>query len=510
MSGPDSSGMAPARDRGRQVDAAVDYSCGAARLSYAPDHPLSMYAAPRTIHPAPSNLSESPVASPDAALSLASRLGLDRRASNSDKPPIRFESVQLDVDLVCEGHIVDVFIDGLIDNKNFFLADHIWTCYRRNYFAVTCSYALEPSCTDKPLHLQRRSENQHAHPPIQQVQALAMTVSATIDRASGKRVELTQLTAKRDNGPQLEIGLRKLLPKSRDEHRTAYHNRLGSTGPLLPLQSLPENLPPDSSSSAQSSTHTFSRIQYKSATLNNGRRRAAQQYYHIVVELWADVRRSPDRPEDWVKIGDRISEQMVVRGRSPRHYLEARHDPSSGPGGPGSGGSLSNTRRHRSPAWPGPSGSTAPTRAFPFIDGASGSNYGPYRSNTFPHPSSSHHAFSSPVTHHLTPTSPQIREDIMTAEDSAILHRYEGYQYYPGPAIYHHNGSFDDPQDVQNRHAMTFPLAVSQYGNGELVVKEEEEQDAHRLLNRYNGCRVFQGFATSSGHYPGLGTTTGF
>ena len=78
--------------------------------------------------------------------------------------------------------------------------------------------------------------------------------------------------------------------------------------------------------------HTFERIQFKQATANNGKRRAAQQYYHVVVELFVDL--GTQIPEQFAKVAYRKSAKMIVRGRSPGHYqTERRGSTSSGPGG---------------------------------------------------------------------------------------------------------------------------------------------------------------------------------
>src|SRR5262249_47401556 len=82
--------------------------------------------------------------------------------------------------------------------------------------------------------------------------------------------------------------------------------------------------------------HTFERIQFKQATANNGKRRAAQQYYHLLIELWADV--GTHQSPQWVKVAQRKSAKMIVRGRSPGHYqTDRRGSTSSGPGGSGGG-----------------------------------------------------------------------------------------------------------------------------------------------------------------------------
>ncbi|KAJ4161606.1 uncharacterized protein LMH87_007636 [Akanthomyces muscarius] len=86
--------------------------------------------------------------------------------------------------------------------------------------------------------------------------------------------------------------------------------------------------------------HNFDRIQFKTATANNGQRNARntrQQCYQMVVELWGDL--GPGNPNRrWAKLAIQRSCEVVVRGRSPMYYQEKRRE-NSGSGG-GSGPSL--------------------------------------------------------------------------------------------------------------------------------------------------------------------------
>jgi len=180
--------------------------------------------------------------------------------------------------------------------KGFFMSsDNSWTCYRRNYFAVDGSYSLHPPPRSR-LFLKSKP-----------IQSLALDLSACVDGIGAKAVDLVQHTPKRDKGPQLAPRPVTLLPK----------NLQGTTD--------------------LRTTHSFERIQFKSATANNGKRRAAQQYYVIIVSLLADVRLGLFGPPDWVKVAQRCSEQLVIRGRSPSHYTNEAPN-SSGRGSAPIGG----------------------------------------------------------------------------------------------------------------------------------------------------------------------------
>ena len=68
--------------------------------------------------------------------------------------------------------------------------------------------------------------------------------------------------------------------------------------------------------------HAFERLQFKTATANNGKRRATQQFYRVKFQLFADTRNDGDIQGKWTKIAEMISGPVVVRGRSPNHYKD--------------------------------------------------------------------------------------------------------------------------------------------------------------------------------------------
>lgn len=114
---------------------------------------------------------------------------------------------------------------------------------------------------------------------------------------------------------------------------------------MLPLQNEPDSSQQHSRSVLSSSNfqHGFERIQFKSATANNGRRGGQQQYYKLIVKPWANIQNSLDETPKWVEIAARSSQRIVVRGRSPSHYQgqesgnagAGRGTRGSGPDAPG-------------------------------------------------------------------------------------------------------------------------------------------------------------------------------
>lgn len=282
--------------------------------------------------------------------SMGYQSGSDPRDPNGTPPFAAQEDFH---DILCNGQAVKPTIEANIEKGFFYSNDQCWTCYRRNYFSVQCSYTLTPHLGNQTLFLSRAGGRGQ-----EQIQAMAMTLSAAVDGATGKTIELIQHTPKRDKGPQTAIQMTKLAPtppggKFAQLADHSYSHGLASYGhstasgavpqpsPYLPLQNAQDQpaerdqtgyANQDRSPSAHQ--HTFERIQFKSATANNGKRRAQQQYYHLIVELYADVRTDSSKNANWVKIAQRASSPVVVRGRSPSHYSnEGPHSAASRGGG---------------------------------------------------------------------------------------------------------------------------------------------------------------------------------
>lgn len=172
-------------------------------------------------------------------------------------------------------------------DKGFFLADNDWTCYRRNYFQLTASF----TCTDSAgIKVELPCLVDVEGRGLRTVTEFQLVISAKT--ANGARdVELVQHTAKRDKGPQ------SMPTPRRCEAQDLTHNyamRMDADG---------------------NHAVTFERIQFKSATANNGKRRAAQQYHCVVVELLAKC-------DDgyMARVATTDSAPLVVRGRAPGHY----------------------------------------------------------------------------------------------------------------------------------------------------------------------------------------------
>lgn len=233
--------------------------------------------------------------------------------------------------------------------KGFFLVDCKWTCYRRNYFAVACSFSFKHSMAETPYYLNRNGQREMIH---------QFGVSITAKTASAPNCEsearsLVQHTPKRDKATESVPGRHHIapMPHSSVGGNSVFHG----TNSLYQGQHMPGTMMSayigyeNGTANAIPTNHTFERIQFQKATANNGKRRAQQQYFLVVVELSASVGRGHG-DESWVLIATKESEPMVVRGRSPGHYKdnnrrdsESSMDPGrgNGHGADGAAGSLS-------------------------------------------------------------------------------------------------------------------------------------------------------------------------
>lgn len=178
-----------------------------------------------------------------------------------------------------------------------------WILYRRNYFGVQASYALHPSpgsSTEETLWLHGDD-----HEP-KRVLALHMRMRGVIDSETGPVIPIVVFNAKRkplhpgDNPPPAPD--RQRMKPTREGSTKLY---VESTGDRADNINVPMN-------------HTWPRNQFRAATQNNGARRTEQQFYHVLVELMADV--IVDGISESFVVASVMSVPLVVRGRCPLSF----------------------------------------------------------------------------------------------------------------------------------------------------------------------------------------------
>ena len=387
-----------------------------------------------------------------------------------------------------DGQSVRPEIIAKID-KGFFLAENDWTCYRRNYFQLTCSYTLSPSVSaTTPMLLIQNGQQL----PIQ---AFAMSISAVVDGENGKKIDLVQHTPKRDKGPQLEIQRIPLLPRAVN---TTLYNGLGSDG--MRADGRPLYDPSFAQTQSQPPTeHTFERIQFKQATANNGKRRARQQYYHLIVELYVDLGAQMNDSR-WVKIARRVSAPMVVRGRSPGHYhVENRGANPSGSGGAnGQNGGM------------GYNGSSAG-----MMGSRNGDGFGSASSSLMGASGYGGSYSTSRSVRYLAENGISIpAEPIMSAEEEKSYTDSEGYRYYPHTLFEANvsNGNRAQLPPFQTHLDDRSHISLSNYATNtqQPRVKQQYSNTGYNLPSLTGGpvssygynCGRFEGVPSSRNYYP--------
>lgn len=194
--------------------------------------------------------------------------------------------------------------------KGFFQVDGKWTCQRRNYITVSCSFSFWTSYEGQ-LYLG------HSNHQAEVIKQFAVSISAkTNNNQESEVIALVQHTPKRDNSTSIP-GKVTIQPSSGALSFNGNYN----AGPIY--SSMQHPISPTS--------HAFERIQFQKST-KNGKRRV-QQYFHIVVELFADVNWTGESP-NWVKVAEKQSGPLVVRGRCPGHYKENGRPDNTGSMGP--------------------------------------------------------------------------------------------------------------------------------------------------------------------------------
>ena len=201
--------------------------------------------------------------------------GVDPLSDDAIPPPL--------LSMVSLGHLsyqdaeqtpIEADIHGIIDNGFFFTDDDGWTCYRRTSFSCICSYAISrppPWSANAGVQFVRSADQQHF-----QVYGFAMCISA-VDICD-LPVELVQIGPKKKAmgaPPRKHLEKVRLAPKTPQIFQDAADK---STGGKMTSQT------------NMSDEHRFDRIQFKRAPGNGANKSGSmQQYYRLVIELWADI-----------------------------------------------------------------------------------------------------------------------------------------------------------------------------------------------------------------------------
>lgn len=208
-----------------------------------------------------------------------------------------------------EGLHVPAQISGRFREKYLRNEDY-WIFYRRNYFAVACSYILQPPAqTSTKGKLWLKFPDGGGKVPVL---ALAMRLRAILNDDDKADVEITMFTKKRTKDGE-RTTLQPMMPNM-PGFTCVYTDSTGDYGSLR--TDVPTNF-------------TFSRNQFRSATLNNGSRRKPQDYYRVVLELLAKIThrdREHGEPQ-WTRVASIASGRILTRGRPPNSF--EKYDPNN-------------------------------------------------------------------------------------------------------------------------------------------------------------------------------------
>ncbi|KAF9130148.1 meiosis-specific transcription factor ndt80, partial [Linnemannia schmuckeri] len=256
--------------------------------------------------------------------------------------------------------------------KGFFMTRDIWTCYRRNYFQISTAFCIlgfdhsqfseVPCLIELPDPLPADFSEE-----IRQQQDFAMSQAADEqrqlyrikkemdDESLGFMAELTMGAAGPDTtgsnnrmtaaaaGTASVTEQHSSMPPISGPTRLALvthfsisiSSKIASTSTKIGLiqhtpkrDKGPQNIPSRReirgggnfalpATTCNQSIATFERVQFKTATANNGKRRAAQQFYILMVDLFAHT-----QDGHIIRVAASQSDALVVRGRSPGHYID--------------------------------------------------------------------------------------------------------------------------------------------------------------------------------------------
>ncbi|KAI5307297.1 hypothetical protein KEM56_000581 [Ascosphaera pollenicola] len=299
--GPEFSAAPISQNMASQFPSAAMSGAGGLPLhNFTSSYPTSMYGLP----------SRSTYYHPSESINML----YDHMASNTQEnqgPPFRETIVERPIIAAGAGIKLDISARA---TRNFFPLGDKWGCYRRNYISLSCSFSIAPMPYSQEFYVNDDGGN-----PAK-IRSFAFGISGVVNDNDEEIRELVMHGPKRDKASERKPP--KVLIRPGPAGMMSNHFPTHSQHGMTRMEEM-EFLAPDGveEPSQPPYNHTFERIQFVKATANNGKRRATQQYYNLVVTLYADV--SSKGAPNWVPLAKRKSEPIIVRGRSPSHYKDS-------------------------------------------------------------------------------------------------------------------------------------------------------------------------------------------
>ena len=310
---------------------------------------------------------------------------------NSSATSVDFKN---EFNFMCIGTREPVFaqINARLDRGFFVNENQEWTSYRRNYFKVSVGFTLHQNPDGPAIAMDANTDvtlsrnGQH----FKSFQVGLVGRLADCDKC----VELIQHTPKRDKNAINIVRPMTVAPGGNPAISAS-----ASGTPATASNGLQGSMsPPASGTTFAPTVVTFDRVQFKKATANNGKRKAAQQFYTLEVELYGIT-----ELDERVLISTIASAPLVIRGRSPGHYSsKALQIQIGGPlsAGPSSAASTSVPESPWSQIYSSNNSLLSPQRATPIENGFSSFNLSCTNNSPFHQVSSSapySNSFTSPT-----------------------------------------------------------------------------------------------------------------
>ncbi|KAF3938019.1 hypothetical protein ABW19_dt0209818 [Dactylella cylindrospora] len=219
------------------------------------------------------------------------------------------------------------------------------TCYRRNLFQVSGSltlpnvHAVVVGDPDTEMTMETLANGRR-----RVIQSLEATISG-IENVEHSPVKIISVPWKNSATQNPTPSVQPPPPASDDFPPTANNTRLQEKEPAPLLFNYPPayfanpaGIPPeDDDGDVYKWALNWKRLQFRSATANNGRRKDLQQHFMVKLSIYAtlfpedpNMLQVPHEKLDKVLICEAFSNAIIVRGRSPRNFSSRNDIPLTG------------------------------------------------------------------------------------------------------------------------------------------------------------------------------------
>ncbi|KAL2119710.1 hypothetical protein VTJ04DRAFT_6671 [Mycothermus thermophilus] len=231
--------------------------------------------------------------------------------------------------LTDSGQVADPHITGELYGM-FFVAEDVFgadsgasagrptelTCYRRNLWQISGQITL-------PRHVAQVVDEHGRRAPIADL-AASITAKESIEGRMAEMITIPWRGASSATGSNTQPAAQAAGFGTAPEEPT----RVPTTSPpILPLDLAGSGHEVDGGSRV-SVPVSWKRLQFKHATANNGRRKGLQQHYVVQINLLVRAQGQ----KEYVKVAEVQSGPVIVRGRSPKSFVEARREVPLGGG----------------------------------------------------------------------------------------------------------------------------------------------------------------------------------